>query len=394
VVEGPAIFNIALPLPVITPYFNAWGKNIYEQQGAFDHYPDVVPASSTSGSAVVVGREGFVGLLGRGSSRFRHDGHQTLTVEISEGGQAWVAEDFAGDLAWRAFNTFLGLAESPRHDCPNFWLAPEYNTWVEQKAAADPHPDVALHDDFVDRLLDRIDALDLPRGKFVLDDGWQHHDWSHMGDPQIVLARWGGLRIPSEALALTWREVDFAQSRFIVRATKTAHHQDGGVRVVPMFPELASHFQAAFDAAEEGDEFVITRFRHTTVNLRTQLLRYITAAGWKPWPKLWQNMRATRATELADRFPSHVCAKWLGHTEAVADEFYRQVTDEHFTKAVTPSEKAPPIPTPQPRARSCNGAQPARADGANTPCFPVVAEARENLQEVGMGAGGFEPPKA
>ena len=53
----------------------------------------------------------------------------------------------------------------------------------------------------------------------------------------------------------------------------------------------------------------------------------------KPWPKPWQNMRASRATDLADQFPSHVCAAWLGHTEAVANEFYRQVTDEHFVKA-------------------------------------------------------------
>jgi integrase len=65
-------------------------------------------------------------------------------------------------------------------------------------------------------------------------------------DPQwkllIALARWGGLRIPSEALALTWQDVDFAGKRFIVRASKTEHHADGGIRVVPMFPELVPLF--------------------------------------------------------------------------------------------------------------------------------------------------------
>ena len=54
-------------------------------------------------------------------------------------------------------------------------------------------------------------------------------------------------------------------------------------------------------------------------------------ARLKPWPKPWLNMRAT---ELADQFPSHVCASWLGHTEAVADAHYRMTTDTHFSKAL------------------------------------------------------------
>jgi integrase len=163
-------------------------------------------------------------------------------------------------------------------------------------------------------------------------------------DPQwkllITLARWGGLRIPSEALALKWSDVDFAGHRFIVRSSKTEHHKDGGIRVVPMFPELVPLFQAVFDGAQEGEVFVIARYRDPSQNLRTQLGRYIEAAGLAPWPKLWQNMRASRATELADAFPSHVCAAWLGHTEAVANEFYRMVTDEHFRRAQGDTDSA------------------------------------------------------
>ncbi len=160
-------------------------------------------------------------------------------------------------------------------------------------------------------------------------------------DPQwkllIALGRWGGLRMPSEALTLTWADVDFAEKRFIIRSSKTAHHADGGIRVVPMFPELVQHFQAVFDAAPEGSLHVITRYRRSNVNLRTQLLRYIEDAGIKAWPKAWQNLRASRATELADIFPSHVCAAWLGHTEKIADAFYRTVTDEHYRKATDES---------------------------------------------------------
>jgi integrase len=148
----------------------------------------------------------------------------------------------------------------------------------------------------------------------------------------IALARFGGLRVPSESSNLRWGDIDWSNNRFIVRADKTEHHDDGGIRVVPIFAELRPYFEAAWDAAEEGSEFVITRYREED-NVRTRLARYTLAAGLVPWAKPFQNMRASRATELADVFPSHVCAKWLGHTERIADEFYRSVTDEHWRRA-------------------------------------------------------------
>lgn len=37
---------------------------------------------------------------------------------------------------------------------------------------------------------------------------------------------------------------------------------------------------------------------------------------------------------LADRFPIHVVCQWLGNTQAVAQEHYLQVTDDHFAAAL------------------------------------------------------------
>jgi len=213
-------------------------------------------------------------------------------------------------------------------------------------------------------------------------------------DPQwkllIALGRFGGLRIPSEALALRWNDIDFAGKRFIVRADKTAHHADGGVRIVPMFPELVEHFQRVFDDAPEGTEHVITRYRDPAANLRTQLVRYIAAAGLKPWGKPWQNLRASRATELADEYPSHVAAAWLGHTERIADAFYRQVTDDHFARAIAqaePEQCAATNPaTPKPKQAYASLHEPeAIGLGAhkNATC--------KGLQVAGLGAPGFEP---
>ena len=51
------------------------------------------------------------------------------------------------------------------------------------------------------------------------------------------------------------------------------------------------------------------RYRDTNANLRTQLLRIIASGpACTPWPKLFQNLRASRATELAAEYPGHVAA--------------------------------------------------------------------------------------
>jgi integrase len=149
------------------------------------------------------------------------------------------------------------------------------------------------------------------------------------------LARWGGLRCPSEVLRLKWQDVDFEHSRFIVHASKTAHHADSGIRTVPMFPELKPLFQDAFDNAQDGDVFCITRYRDKSTNLRTRLTRYIRRAGLEPWPKLFQNLRSTRETELFKMTNGNIKAvcSWIGNSPKVALEHYAQVTEADLKEA-------------------------------------------------------------
>src|SRR5262249_52977110 len=63
------------------------------------------------------------------------------------------------------------------------------------------------------------------------------------------------------------------------------------------------------------------------------LARIIRRAGLTPWPKLCNNLRASRETELAEQFPMHVVCAWIGNTERVAAKHYLQVTEEHFRLA-------------------------------------------------------------
>lgn len=150
----------------------------------------------------------------------------------------------------------------------------------------------------------------------------------------FALSRYGGLRCPSEHLALQWDDVDFKGGRIRVKSCKTEHHEGKGERVIPLWPELRPYLLKARREAAQGIEFVITRYRDTNANLRTQLLRIIEKAEIEAWPKLFQNLRATRQTELEEEFPTHVVCAWLGNSERVASKHYLQVTDAHFDRAL------------------------------------------------------------
>ena len=98
-------------------------------------------------------------------------------------------------------------------------------------------------------------------------------------------------------------------------------------------------------AGQSGSEFVITRHRPAcvrnrtgnwqAVNLRTAFLRIIRQAGVATWPRLWQNLRSSRETELCHQHPLHVVTAWMGNSEAVAMKHYLQLTDQDFEQAVT-----------------------------------------------------------
>jgi len=149
----------------------------------------------------------------------------------------------------------------------------------------------------------------------------------------IAMARYAGLRIPSELLPLKWSDVLWDQKRVNITSPKTAHQGKPG-RVIPLFPELAAILAEAYELAEPGDTYVITRYRDTTQNLRTTFRRIIRKAGVKIWPRLFQNLRSSRITEVAEDFPPQALDDWFGNTDPVRRAHYLQTTQEHYDRAV------------------------------------------------------------
>lgn len=205
------------------------------------------------------------------------------------------------------------------------------------------------------------------------------------------LSRFGGLRCPSEHLALKWADIDFEHKRIRVPSPKTEHHEGKGERIIPMFPELEPLLTAALAHASEGAEYVISRYRDRNCNLRTQFERIIRRAGLTPWPKLFHNLRASRQTELAESYPIHVVCQWIGNSRAIAQEHYLSVTDAHLERAVKPCEKAAQNPAQQPAATSRTEQNTPKNQNKNRLEFPSDAKSCNYLPNSQVPATGLEP---
>jgi integrase len=142
----------------------------------------------------------------------------------------------------------------------------------------------------------------------------------------IALARYGGLRTPSETFALRWGDVNWEAGSLHVTCPKL-EHTGHGERTIPLFPELRTHLLNLFHEAPDGAEYVILRQRRDGANLRTHLLRLIERAGLTAWPRLFHNLRASRETELMRNYDLATVCKWIGNSPAIAAQHYAMSTD-------------------------------------------------------------------
>lgn len=150
----------------------------------------------------------------------------------------------------------------------------------------------------------------------------------------VTMSRYGGVRIPSEIMPLTWSDVDFEKGLVHITSCKTEGYEGRDRRTLPMFPELRAALMDVYEEAEEGTELVFTKHRLVSGNLRTQMHRIIKRAGMTPWPKPFHNLRSSRQTELTSDFPTHVVCAWLGNSITVAMSHYLQVRDSDYARAI------------------------------------------------------------
>jgi len=221
-----------------------------------------------------------------------------------------------------------------------------------------------------------------------------------------ALARFGGLRTPSETFSLTWGDVDWDGKRLSVPSPKTEHIGKGH-RVIPLFPLLRPHLEAAFDAATEGDVFIFPeKYRKRAhgergwngANLRTTMEKIIRRAKVDPWPRVFHALRASHESDLATSFPLAVVTKWLGNTPSVALKHYIDATDTSFEQAAgwTPSAAksgAVALRKPVQTGADAAGPDPTRPAGVlgNQGKSRILSDPVEYCPDVQRECMGIEP---
>lgn len=154
----------------------------------------------------------------------------------------------------------------------------------------------------------------------------------------FVFMRYAGARAESETRVLRWRDVDFERRRLTIRSPKTERYKGGDKRLYPLFPELEREFRALKSEREEsigapvdGDDFVFRRGL-TAANMRKPFLKTLERAGIEPWPRLFQNLRASCDKDVSNRVPPHVAGELLGHSPTVAARHYLKANEADFSR--------------------------------------------------------------
>lgn len=150
----------------------------------------------------------------------------------------------------------------------------------------------------------------------------------------LQLARYAGLRIPSEIRLLKYSDADAVTGRVKIRDVKRARDRE-----IPLFPELVNLFNPEGVHNSDSNARSVPALVLPTLaecpgsTLDSRLRSLIATAGLRPWPRLWHSLRASRETELVQQFGLKAASTWIGNSEAVALKSYLLVTDETWRKA-------------------------------------------------------------
>lgn len=161
------------------------------------------------------------------------------------------------------------------------------------------------------------------------------------------LARYAGLRVPSEAIILRWQDINWAKGRLTIRSPKTERYKGHEQRVAPIDPRLMTILTSAREAAPEGEELVLPI--NWSGHIHEKMVQVIQLAGVELWQDLFQTLRRSCEIEWATKHPQFAVSRWIGHSITISGRHYaNSVPDEIFQQAILATQQTTLEPTISP----------------------------------------------
>ncbi len=158
----------------------------------------------------------------------------------------------------------------------------------------------------------------------------------HCGPPlalRVALARFAGLRHPSEVEALELDWINLPKKRFLVFSPKNERYEHKRWREIPIDPVLLPHLEEAIERADVGERHVCSEKRNLTATAwRNGLMLACQRAAVAPWRSLWHSLRGSRAVDLLDAgVPEHVVCYWQNTGPRALQKHYLRPTADHYS---------------------------------------------------------------
>lgn len=169
----------------------------------------------------------------------------------------------------------------------------------------------------------------------------------------VIFARFAGMRVQSELPLLKWSDVLWDEDRFVVRRspkTKTT-------RRTPIFPEIRQALEDLLPITGES-EYVLNVMRTKSKNWRTPLEKMMERAGMKPWDALFNALRASGETDIAQKYGLQCAVEWVGNSVQIAMKHYVRATAADFERAANQDSSFAPKVAPESVGTEGNGTEP------------------------------------
>jgi integrase len=153
-----------------------------------------------------------------------------------------------------------------------------------------------------------------------------NQDWRLL----LTLARIGGIRCPSEAVNLTWDDIDWKNNRFYINSSKTERFKGHEGRIPPLFPRLKVELLKYQKETNHTTGYIFNRTKDALHQFYTRIFEINGIKMERPF----NNMRASRSTEIFSKFGEYLESKWIGHSTKIACKHYLVVREEDYKQAI------------------------------------------------------------